>query len=145
MQSMHSIQYFANEINNYLRLKCRVVWREFLTLNAYYLNSSYQIWVRFSFAYQKSIKPTFKTGFWVQNHLLNLCSRVVNLQKLFCSQKTGVKCFVLNLSGKQIFFSEKFFNLLEMGVKGERIQTRSVTHFYIPMTINVVTCRTQIM
>ena len=34
----------------------------------------------------------FKTGFWVQNHLLNLCSRVINLQRLFCSQKSLVKC-----------------------------------------------------
>ena len=35
---------------------------------------------------------TFETGVCVQNHLLNLCSSVINLQRLFCSQKAGVKC-----------------------------------------------------
>ena len=35
---------------------------------------SYQIWVGFIFVYQKSLKWMFKTGFWVQNHILNLCS-----------------------------------------------------------------------
>ena len=34
----------------------------------------------------------FKPNFWVQNHLWNLCSRIANLQKLSCSQKTGLKC-----------------------------------------------------
>ena len=32
-----------------------------------------------------------KHFFLVQNHLLNMCSRAVNLQMLLCSQKTGVK------------------------------------------------------
>ena len=36
---------------------------------------------------------TFKTGFWVQNHLLNLCTSAVNSQMLLCSQKAGVKAF----------------------------------------------------
>jgi hypothetical protein len=34
----------------------------------------------------------FQTGFRVQNHLLNLCSSAVDLQRLLCSQKAGVKC-----------------------------------------------------
>ena len=38
--------------------------------------------------YEKSLKRTFQTGFWVQNNRLNLCSRVMNSQRLFCSQKT---------------------------------------------------------
>ena len=35
------------------------------------------------FVYQKSLKRLFKTSFWVQNNLLNLCSRAVNSQRLF--------------------------------------------------------------
>ena len=41
---------------------------------------------------KKTFKQTFKTGFWVQNHLLNLCSSSVNSQRLLCSQKARVKC-----------------------------------------------------
>ena len=57
-----------NSINTYLRLKILVVylWREFLTSNAYELNSSYQIWVSFIFANQKSFKQTLR-----QKTLLN--------------------------------------------------------------------------
>ena len=32
-----------------------------------------------------------KTGFWVQNHPLNLCSSSMNSQRLLRSQKAGVK------------------------------------------------------
>ena len=45
--------------------------RKFLTFNAYYFNSSYQIWVRFIFVYQKSLKRTlklvfeYKITFWI--------------------------------------------------------------------------------
>ena len=52
----------------------------------------YQIWTGFIFLYQKSLKQTFKTGFWEQNHLLNLCSSAVNSQRILCGQKAGVKC-----------------------------------------------------
>ena len=38
-------------------------------------------WLRFIFVYQTCLNPTFKIGFWVQNHLLNLCSRGVNSKK----------------------------------------------------------------
>ena len=38
----------------------------------------------------------FGTGFWVQNHLLKLCSGVVNSQRLFCNQ-TFCEMFVLKL------------------------------------------------
>ena len=58
-----------------------------LTLNAYQLNSSYQMWVRFIFAYQKSLKHTFQTGFGLQNQLLNLFCRVVISQRLFVVKK----------------------------------------------------------
>ena len=33
-----------------------------------------------------------KTGFWVRNHLYNLCSSAVNSQRSLCSQKAVVKC-----------------------------------------------------
>ena len=49
-------------------------------------------WVGFIFVYQKSLKQTFKNSFWVQNHLLNLCSGAMNTQRLLCSQIAGVKC-----------------------------------------------------
>ena len=52
------------------------------------------------------IERTFQTGFGVQNHLLNLCSRVVNLQRLFCSQKE--KCPSPFL---RFFFVVSTFNL----------------------------------
>ena len=50
-------------------------------------------WLRFIIVnIQKSLKLTFKPGFWVQNHPLNLCSSAVDSQKLLCSQKAAVKC-----------------------------------------------------
>ena len=64
---------------------------------AYLLNVSYQIWVRFIFIYQKPLKRTFKTGFWVQNCLLIcvlvLCS--VYIHKGYC-EKASVKCSYLS-------------------------------------------------
>ena len=45
------------------------------------------IWVGFIFVYQKSLKRTFKTSFWVQNHLLSLCNSAVDSQRLLCSEK----------------------------------------------------------
>ena len=36
-------------------------------------------------------KRTFQPGFCVQNHLLDLCSCAVISQRLFCSQKDGLK------------------------------------------------------
>ena len=48
----------------------------------------------FIFVYQKSSKRKFKTGFWVQDHLFNLCSSAVSSQRLLFSQKAGVKRYV---------------------------------------------------
>ena len=62
------------------------VCREFFTLNAYLLNSTYQIWVKSINVYQKTFKRTFQTRFWVQNYFLKLFSRVVNSQRLLCSK-----------------------------------------------------------
>ena len=42
--------------------------------------------------YQKYSNRTFKTAFWVQNHLWSLFSWAVNSQRLFCSKKAGIKC-----------------------------------------------------
>ena len=76
--------WLANVIINYLKLK----------------NCS-----QFIFVYQKSLKRTFQTGFSAQNPLLNLCSSAVNSQKLFCSQKDGVKCLYSSfLVYKLLFF-----------------------------------------
>ena len=68
--------------------------------------SNIYFWLRFIFAYQKSLKRTLKTGFWVQNHLFNLSSSAVNSQRLF---KKLVWMFVLMLSGIQIGFPFSLF------------------------------------
>ena len=47
--------------------------------------------VRFIFVYHIFLKQTFKNGFWVKNHLLNLFSSAVNQQMLLFSQKADVK------------------------------------------------------
>ena len=45
------------------------------------------------FVYKKYLKQMFKTGLCIKKkHLLNLCSSVVNSQRLLCSQKAGVNC-----------------------------------------------------
>ena len=54
------------------------------------------------FVYQKSVKGTFKPGFWVQNHPMNLYSRVEDSQKLICSKKNWCEIFILKISGIQI-------------------------------------------
>ena len=41
----------------------------------------------FLIEYQKSLKRTFKNGYYLQNHPLNLGSSAVKLQRLLCSQK----------------------------------------------------------
>ena len=46
------------------------------------------IWLRSIIVYQKYLKRTFITSFWVQNYILNLCIRVVNSQRLFCFWNT---------------------------------------------------------
>ena len=35
----------------------------------------------------KKIFKTFKTSFWLQNHLFNLCSHVLNSTRSFCNKK----------------------------------------------------------
>ena len=48
-------------------------------------------WIRFNFVYQRSVKRImFKPWFWVQNHLVNMYTNVVNSQRFYCSQKVGV-------------------------------------------------------
>ena len=57
--------------------------RKFISLNRYF-------WLKFIYVYQRSLKRTLKPGFWAQNHLLNLCSRVVNSQRLYSVVKEPV-------------------------------------------------------
>ena len=54
------------------------------------------------FVYQKSLKRTFKTGFWVQNHFLNLFSSTMNSQRFFVQPKNWCEMFELKLSGIQM-------------------------------------------
>ena len=42
------------------------------------------------------IQRKFKTGFREQNHFLNLWSRVVSSQRLFCSQKSWCVVYKIN-------------------------------------------------
>ena len=91
----------ANAIKCLLKVKnsCCVC-REFSTFNTYLLNLSYQISVGFIFVYQKSLKRTFKTGFWVQNHRLNL----LWIHKGYCV----VKKLVWNVRIKSIWCTKQY-------------------------------------
>ena len=56
------------------------------------------------FLYQKSLKRTER----VQNHYSNFCSRVVNSQRLSCTQKSGMKCsYESFLLLQRLFYSGK--------------------------------------
>ena len=65
------------------------------------MNLSYQIRVRLIFVYQKSLKRTFNTGFWVQYHLwiVVLVLWIIVLSKSWC------ELIVLKLSGIQKLLS----------------------------------------
>ena len=71
---------------------------------------------RFIFVYQKSSKQTFKTGFWVQNHLLNLCSSAVNSQRLLCNKKlvwnVRIKAFLYSKNNSTILTQQGCFCFL---------------------------------
>ena len=56
--------------------------------------------------WQISVKRTFKTCFWVQNHLLNFCSSPVNSQRLLQSQKQVWNVFI-----KDFWYTNTFFSL----------------------------------
>ena len=56
-------------------------------------NSSYQIWVRSIFSYQKYLKPTFKTSFWI-------CVIVLWIHKGYFEVKNWCEMLVLKLSGR---------------------------------------------
>ena len=59
-------------------------------------------WLRYIFVYQKFLKQTFQTSFWGQNHLLNLCSRVVNSQRFIFV----VKKLVWNVRIKAFWYTK---------------------------------------
>ena len=85
----------ANAINDYIKVKnsCCVTCREFLTFNAYLLNLSYKIWIKFIFVYQRSLKQTFKPV-WI-------CVLVLWIHKDYYVVKNWYEIFVLKLSGLQ--------------------------------------------
>ena len=55
------------------------------------------------------ISQIYKNQFWVQNNHFNLCSYAVNSQRLFCSQKAGVKLWNVCL---QAFWNIKIIKML---------------------------------
>ena len=99
-----------------------------LTLNAYYVNSSYQIWVRL-FLYTRNLWRTFQSGFWVQYNHLNLFSRVVISQRLFCSQKAGMKRR-LKFSGIRKELKKCYYSWKNMKI----VTIKSKTEYKIPLT-----------
>ena len=62
-------------------------------------NKIYIFLLRFICVYKKSFKGMFQTGFWVQNHLLYMCSWVVNSQRLFLVKKLMWNVLYIKLSG----------------------------------------------
>ena len=73
------------------------------------MNLSYQIWVGFIFVCQKSLKRTFKTWFWVQNHLLySIWVLVLWIYIGYC----GVKKLVWNVCIKALWYTYLFIYLL---------------------------------
>ena len=95
---------FKNNFNPFLKIIALcILWlfkvknsvcvcREFLTLNAYILNYSYQIWVRFIFVYQKPLKRKFKP-FFEYKITFWICVFVLWIHILVIfSPKAGVKC-----------------------------------------------------
>ena len=106
---------FVNVIKDYSRLKIHVVCsREFLVLN-----SSYQIWVRLIFIYQKYLNERLKPVFWVQNRLFDLRSRVVNSHRLFCSQRAGMKFRIKAFwYTKVIFYSKSCCEMFVLKLSG---------------------------
>ena len=84
----------SSDSNNfdYLRLKIRVVCEGNFILKCLLIEFVIPNLSQNYFCLPKLLKRMSNTGFWIQCHLLNLCSRVVNSQRLLCSKKAGVKC-----------------------------------------------------
>ena len=66
--------------------------RFFSYLNRYKKKNFTIFWTQIYFCMPEIFKTNVSSQFLSTNHLLNLCSRVVNSQRLFCSQRAGVKC-----------------------------------------------------
>ena len=64
---------------------------------------SYQIWVRFIFAYLKSLNRTFKTGFWAQITFW-ICVLVLWIHKGYCV----VKKLVWNVRIKAFWYTKLY-------------------------------------
>ena len=70
------------------RFESDLVWRkQLMQLIEFVINLS-----RIYLLIPDIFKRIFKTGFWVKNHLLNLCSSAVNSQRLLRNKKAGAKC-----------------------------------------------------
>ena len=81
-----------------------ILYQELITLQHQIWIWNIYFWIRFFFEYQESFKTNVSNRFWVQNHLLNLWSLVVNSLRLFCI----VKKQVLNIHIKAFMW---FFNI----------------------------------
>ena len=59
---------------------------------------------RTNFCIPEILKRTYKAGFWVQNHLLNMCSSAVGSQRFLGNQKAGANCSYYKAFWYQIYF-----------------------------------------
>ena len=91
----------ANAINDYKRLRIRVVcvgnYEPLMLIIELVITNLSRIY----FCIPEIFKRNVYNQFWVQNHPLNLCSRVVNSQRFLFSQKNWCEMFVFKLSGIQ--------------------------------------------
>ena len=82
-------------------------------------------WLRFIFVYQKSLKQTFQTGFWVKNHHWNICFRVVNSQRLFVYKK-----LVWNVCMKYFWHTKKVFYIPFVSSQHENTNSKVIWDFW---------------
>ena len=66
------------------------------------------------FCIPEIFKINVPNQFLVQNQLLNLCSFVVNSQRLYCTQKAGVKCSIKAFwyTYKYLFYVNSSYDIL---------------------------------
>ena len=85
------------------------------------------------FVYQKSFKRTFQIGFWVRNHLLNLCSRIGNAKRLFCSKKlSAIQTFIITFSN-QIWFGRCLSQLNNIAFSADIVWATIYTKFALDL------------
>ena len=81
--------------------------KEIFNLKCILIEIVNKIWVSYILVCQKSIKRTFKSSFWVQNHLLYLCFCVVILwiHKSYCV----IKKLVWNVRIKAFWYTIYYY------------------------------------